>query len=258
MALPKQYNIKWKRSDYLTLGRAVAQFNKKVNKLNAEERRLYLPEIISYAEVKENITTRSELNRIINSLKRFSREGAEELYTTKAGEEITKWERKELGIQSRTAQRRLRQELKGLEVPNEQGFSRVQMGSMRQREIEAQIKSLQKLEEKTGYDFERLSRRIKMLGTSDYTLRKAYVFQENFMEQLEKLAKNSPEFQEVFEHFNSIKNPITFFNETQKSDVLQDFFVWYQVPENYATFSTKGDLAEYILKEYGVEKFSDI
>ena len=37
-----------------------------------------------------------ELNRVINSLKRFSKEGAEDLYVTKAGEQITKWERKEL------------------------------------------------------------------------------------------------------------------------------------------------------------------
>lgn len=258
MELPKQYNIKWKRSDYIKLGRAVADFNRKINKLNAEERKLYLPETISYSEVKENINTRSELNRIIKSLKRFQRAGAEELYKTQAGEEMTRWERKELSYQSATAQRRLKQELKTLELPNKQGISRVQMGSMRQKEIEAQIRSLKRIEEKTGYEFERLSRRIKMLGTSDYTLKKAYVFQENFMEQLEKLKKNSPEFEKVYDYFNSIKNPISFFNETQKSDVLQDFFVWYQVPENYASFSTQEDLADYILKEYGVESFSEI
>lgn len=253
MALPKQYNIKWKRTDYLKLGKAVADFNKKINRLQAEETKNYLPETMTYSEVKENITTRSELNRILNSLKRFSRKGAEELYTTKAGEEITRWERQELGIQSRTAQRRLRQELKQLQLPNEQGFSRVQMGSMRQREIEAQLKNLQRIEEKTGYEFERLSRRIKMLGTSDYTLRKAYVFQENFMQELQRLSKSSPEFEKVYNYFSSIKNPISFFNETQKSDVLQDFFVWYQVPENYASFSNRDDLADYILKEYEVD-----
>ena len=258
MALPKQYNIKWKRSDYVRLGQAVSQFNKKINLLQAEERKNYLPETITYSEIKENITTRSEFNRVLRSLKRFSRAGAEDLYTTKAGEEITRWERQELSIQTRTAQRRLRQELKGLQIPNEQGFSRVQMGSIREKEIEAQMKSLQRIEEKTGYEFERLSRRIKMLGTSDYTLKKAYVFQENFMEQLEKLKKNSPEFEKVFDYFNSIKNPISFFNETQKSDVLQDFFVWYQVPENYASFTSKEDVADYILKEYGVENLEEI
>ena len=70
--------------------------NKKINELNKEEKKLYLPELKNYKDIKENIQTRQELNRVINSLKRFSKEGAEDLYVTKAGEQITKWERKEL------------------------------------------------------------------------------------------------------------------------------------------------------------------
>ena len=103
--------INWRQGDFLRLGRAVAQFNKKINELQAEENKLYLPETINYAEAKENITTRRELNRLINSLRRFQREGAEDLYTTQSGESITKWERRELGIQSRIAQTRLIHEL---------------------------------------------------------------------------------------------------------------------------------------------------
>lgn len=88
--------IKWKQKDYLSLGKAVADFNKKINKLNEENKKLYLPELKDYKEIKNKIVTRNELNRVINSLKRFSKEGAEELYTTKAGEQITRWERQEL------------------------------------------------------------------------------------------------------------------------------------------------------------------
>lgn len=122
-----QSKIQWKQGDYIKLGRAVADFNKKVNKLQAEENKLYLPSLVEYKEAKENITTRQELNRLINSLRRFNREGAEELYTTEAGEQMTKWERKELGIQSRIAQTRLKQELKQLNEPTASGFSRAQM-----------------------------------------------------------------------------------------------------------------------------------
>ena len=96
MATSRQSKIKWQQKDYLSLGRAVANFNKKINKLQSEEKKLYLPELKNYKDIKENIQTRSELNRVINSLKRFSKEGAEDLYVTKAGEQITKWERKEL------------------------------------------------------------------------------------------------------------------------------------------------------------------
>ena len=96
MATSTQSKIRWQQKDYLSLGRAVANFNKKINKLQSEEKKLYLPELKNYKEIKQNIQTRSELNRIINSLKRFSKEGAEDLYVTKAGEQITKWERQEL------------------------------------------------------------------------------------------------------------------------------------------------------------------
>lgn len=91
-----QNKIKWQQKDYVTLGKAVANFNKKINELNKEEKKLYLPDTINYKEVKENIVTRNELNRIIKSLKRFSKEGSEDIYTTKAGEQMTNWERQEL------------------------------------------------------------------------------------------------------------------------------------------------------------------
>ena len=91
-----QSKIRWKRGDYIKLGKAVADFNRKITKLQAEENKLYLPNIIEYKEAKENILTRAELNRLVNSLRRFQRAGAEDLYVTEAGEELTKWERREL------------------------------------------------------------------------------------------------------------------------------------------------------------------
>ena len=126
--------IRWKKGDFIKLGKAVSQFNRKINELQREENKLYLPEIIDYKEAKENITTRRELNRLINSLRRFQREGAEDLYTTMVGENITKWERRELGIQSRIATMRIQKELNELNEPLESGYSRAQMGSRRVKE----------------------------------------------------------------------------------------------------------------------------
>ena len=109
--------IRWKQGDYVTLGKAVAQFNRKINELNAEEKKLYLPEVAEYGEIKQNITTRKELNRVLSSLRSFTKEGAEEIYTTEAGEQITKWEYKVLNNQIKIAEGRLNEELKELEKP---------------------------------------------------------------------------------------------------------------------------------------------
>ena len=91
--MKNQSKMRWTKSDFITLGKAVSQFNKKINELNAEERNLYLPEKINYKEIKENTITRNELNLILKSLKDFTKQGAEKLYTTQAGEQITVWEK---------------------------------------------------------------------------------------------------------------------------------------------------------------------
>lgn len=88
--------IKWKKGDAIRLGRAVAEFNRKIREVQTEENRLILPEQISYKEARQNIVTRNELNRLINSLRRFQSEDASELYKTESGEVLTKWERREL------------------------------------------------------------------------------------------------------------------------------------------------------------------
>ena len=222
--------INWRQGDFIRLGQAVARFNKKINELQAEENKLYLPETISYTEAKENITTRRELNRLINSLRRFQREGAEDLYTTQSGEEITKWERRELGIQSRIAQTRLQNELKTLNEPTESGFSRAQMGSMRVREINAQIKNLKNIESAVGYDFNRLRERLSRMGASDYTMKKAIVFRENYMKEMEKYS-HFDNYEKLMKKLRSFTNPISFYNFVSQNEFAGD--MTYQSDEVY-------------------------
>lgn len=247
--------IKWRKSDYITLGRAVSNFNKKINALNAEGQKLYLPENITYQETKQNITSRRELNRVINSLKRFSREGAEELYTTQAGEQMTKWERKELGIQSRIAQVRLKKELATLETPTvEGGYSRAQMGSIRAREIEAQIKALQGIEQKAGEAFKRLTGRIKYLGVSDWSLRKATIYRENYLKAIESISgfKN---YDILLQKLKSISNPISFFEFIQQNEILSDLFIWYDDETGtlvYGGFASNEDAFDNALEQIGI------
>ena len=222
--------IRWKQGDFIRLGRAVADFNKKVNRLQSEENKLYLPDTIEYKEAKENITTRAELNRMINSLKRFQKEGAEELYTTQAGEDITKWERRELGIQSRIAQTRLTRELKALNEPTESGYSRAQMGSTRVREIEAQIRNLKQIETKSGYEFQRLRSRIARTGVSDYTMKKAITYQENYIKEMEKYS-HFDNYELLMAKLKSFKNPISFYEFVSKTELTAD--LTYQSDEYY-------------------------
>lgn len=223
--------IRWKRGDYIRLGQAVSNFNKKIRELQQEENKLYLPDTIEYKEQREQITTRRELERFINSLRRFNREGAEELYETEAGEQLTKWERQELGIQKRTITKRLNQELKALNEPLDSGYSRAQMGSARARSIKAQLQNFNKLEQYTGYEFQRLRQRIKIQGTADYEMRKSIVFRDNYIEEMKKYS-HFDNYNKLVEKMESIKNPIEFYNAISNNELLVD--LTYQSDQYYS------------------------
>lgn len=226
-----QSEIRWKRGDYIRLGRAVSDFNRKINKLQTEENKLYLPDTISYQNLKENITTRQELNRMVNSLRRFQREDATELYTTQAGEQITKWERRELGIQTGIAKRRLNRELSVLNEPMESGYSRVQMGSMRANQIQAQIRKLNKLENLKGSEFKNLKKSIKTQGTSDFSMKRAITYRENYIREMKKYS-GFENYDKFMDKLNSIKNPTDFYNFVSKNEITKD--LTYQSDQYYA------------------------
>ena len=133
---------------------------------------------------------------------------------------MTKWERRELGIQSRIAQTRLQNELKTLNEPLDSGFSRAQMGSMRVREINAQIKNLKNIESAVGYEFNRLRERLSRMGTSDYTMKKAIVFRENYLKEMEKYS-HFDNYEKLMKKLRSFTNPISFFNFVSQNELTR-------------------------------------
>lgn len=154
--------IRWKKSDYLTLGRAVSDFNKKINKIKNEENKLYLPELKNYESLRDNIKTRKELERVINSLKKFKKEGAEKLVEFVSGETMTEWEKENLIQQQRIAERSLKKTVKELETPSTaSGYSKAQMGSIEYQEALANLRSIQKLDKKLGREFKTIKSRIE-------------------------------------------------------------------------------------------------
>lgn len=77
----------------------------------------FLPEAENYQSLKTNIYTRRELNRVIQSLKAFSKAGGEELITLDSGQRITEWEYGELKSLRSKAVNRLQKEYDVLATP---------------------------------------------------------------------------------------------------------------------------------------------
>ena len=214
--------IRWKRGDYIKLGQAVSRFNKIINELDTDERN-FLPELKNYQEIKEHITSRKELNRIIKSLRRVN---AENLLNTKileSGEEISKWEYQEINKARRRAFRNLELEKESIlkDRPS------IGMGDERLSEIRAIEESFNKLNEKTGSDLKRLISRIFSVGRSDYKLSKDVLFRENFYKALEGIS-NFQNYDVLKKELDKIKNPSKFYEYVKKSPVLMDLFLWYK------------------------------
>ena len=216
--------IKWTRSDYSKLSSAVRQFNKKVNELEKlSEDSTYLPELKEYKELKDRIVSRRELNRVIRSLKRFNIEKNQQLVETPVGEELTKWELKEINLAKRRAIRNLTLEKFKIETSKQS----IGMGDKRIREIDSTIASFSDLENKKGTEFKRVANRILTEGTSDRELYKAKVFKENFYQALDSL-KLMNNYDVLKKELDKYKNPISFYNRVKDSDILMDIFKWYK------------------------------
>ena len=115
--MSKQYNIRWSDNDNAELRKAVKNFNAKISRLekkNPKEAHL-LPERVNMKELKNLISTRQDLKREMNALRRFSKRGAEQIvdlpnndYNTKA----TKWQIQEMNRRAGIINRKRKQRLK--------------------------------------------------------------------------------------------------------------------------------------------------
>lgn len=97
----RRYNIKWRDADNQEIARVVKNFNAKITRIekNHPELANVLPERVSVKAIKKLVTTRQDLNRELNMLRRFSKRGAEEVIDvpgSKYNLKTTKWQKTEM------------------------------------------------------------------------------------------------------------------------------------------------------------------
>lgn len=245
--------IRWTRSDYAKLSRAVSSFNKKVNELEKMvEDDSFLPDTRDYKELKNKIVSRRELNRVIKSLKQFNQESSIKV-TTSGGQDITKWEYKELKKSRRRALNNLAKE-EGQIVLGRQSIG---MGDERLQEIEATRKSIGKLENVKGSEFERIASRIESVGRTDYKLARDKQFMDNFYKAVKEL-KNYDNYDTFIKELSKIKNPTKFYEYiSQNSTIMSDLFKWYKDDNGtiiYGGFASNQEAFNTALqKDFGID-----
>ena len=252
--------IRWKRGDYVRLSKAVNRFNKQVNELQAKGID-YTPEVKSYQSIKENIYTRKELNRIVNSLKKFSIETSKKVELP-SGESMTSWEYKDLRLARNRARRYLEDKLEMQQRENPYGKY-----GLDTKEVEntiSTIKSLNKLESKKGYDLKMLMKRIIKLGSSDTQLKKAITYKDNYMKVLNNM-ENYENWDLLKEKLDSIKDSKEFYEFIKRSPVLTDLFKFADsenksdpMAQTYGGFANNQEAFNTGLKQVGLLDEADM
>ena len=110
--MSKQSKIRWQKSDSQDLAKAVKNFNAKIDRVAKKnpEMKNALPDKVSVKQLKELIQTRRDLQRELNSLKRFSKRGSEEIITYgDYNVKITKWQKTEINRRLGIINRRRKQ-----------------------------------------------------------------------------------------------------------------------------------------------------
>lgn len=241
--------IRWKRSDYAKLSYEVRRFNKRIKELEVDEIN-YLPDLKDYKDIKQNILSRKELNRVLNSLRRFSKEGMNAKVELPSGQELTKWEYREIKLARNRAIRSLQAERSMIE----QGSKWVGMGDERLDQIKSSIHSLNLIELSTGSLFKARKERALKLGETDKELKQSMTYKENFMNALSEMSSYD-NFELLFNKLDSIKNPIKFFEYISQNETLRDLFLYYKdkaTSQTYGGFASNQDAFNHALEELGL------
>lgn len=170
--MPKQYNINWRDKDQKELERTVKNFNAKIRRLEKKNpsQAQFLPDRLKVSEVRAKSKTRADFKRQINSAKRFSRRGAEEVITTKGGATVTKFELKEAQIKTRVVNR-LRNK-KAKELTAEKGVA----GSIKSENLRPR-RAPQELSDE---DFDRATEALEQEIGSTFDLKRDEQWVENY------------------------------------------------------------------------------
>ena len=222
--MSKQYNIKWRLKDERELGQVARDFNRKLGRLidiNPKAKNI-LPQFynpstqqleseISVNTLKSLITTRADYNRYIGMLKRFLKEGAEEIVDAPGNEygtKTTKWHIQEMGRLKGIVNRRKRERLdmfKDIEMASSEGSlgyslgERFGMGLAARNQL-SPTNSFTPSQTQTDVNF-KLSSLMKQSKTEYYN-EKDELLKNNYIRELERNFNR----EDVSDVINAIRN----------------------------------------------------
>lgn len=225
--------IKWTRKDRSRLDSAMKRFNREVNKLS--ELNIPTPEKKKFSDLVEHITTRKELDNVIQTLNDFNEITATEEVKLQSGESVPLYLYNEVSKKKEQAERNLYIELNKIQMQRLENQNKY-MGEERITEIQDTLETIMDYTKDID-TFTKTASRTKSIGRTDYAFARQLQFRENFMKALDNV-KNFDNYKVLKKELNKYRNPEKFYNYVKKSNVLMDIWIWYKEKENGATYSS--------------------
>lgn len=210
--------IRWKRGDFIRLGKAVSEFNKEIAKNEQVIDSLALPEKVEYKNLRDSIMTREGLNYYIQSLKRIKLPGSFNVETLENGEKITTYAKREIERSRRSTEKILSNEIKSLESQ-----TKVNLGidadiklpsafkSLEQKRLEAKLRDFKDLYKLSGKEFRKRARDLGVYA-KESKFRHAYIFRQNYMKVMREKYRSLENFNKFEAWARKHKDPINFYN----------------------------------------------
>lgn len=174
------------------INRTIKNFNQKIARLEKENKQM-LPSRITKRDLKGEVYTRTELQRKLKELQRFSQRGAEEIITTKSGVRLTQYELTNLKRESARVKRNITREINRLKLSKPKVFGKIQtstfseMGDVDYLNLVARRNALDKnLTKLSKEEFERYRKLVERTGRNQQYMNN--IFKENYFTMLTDLA----------------------------------------------------------------------
>ena len=173
------------------INKTIRNFNQKIARLEKQEKKL-LPNKITKRDLKNEVYSRSELQRRLKELQRFSKRGAEDIITTKSGVQMTKYEVGNIKRESARVKRNITREINRLKMNKPKIFGKVQsstfseMGDTDYLNLVARRQALEKdITRLASKELERYKKLVERTGRNQQYMQS--VFKENYFEMLTDL-----------------------------------------------------------------------
>ena len=171
------------------ISKVVRNYNAKITRLSKVNPYLSLPNKTSVKNIKNQVNNRQDLKRVLNSLKRFSKRGAENNILLPSGEMISAYELSELKRESARIQRNLTLRINKLAKVKpkvagvEQDYTYAEMGDMRLNNMIAKRNALRnKTRELSQGNIKEFSRFLeKTKNKQNYQIN---IFKNNYLDKM--------------------------------------------------------------------------